>query len=83
MEDPMGVFVAVCFDLDGTLIDTESIYLEAESQCLATFRIDSEDYRRLRTFGLGFELGMQLLADMFYRRGMHSAVLFLFIHRQL
>jgi beta-phosphoglucomutase-like phosphatase (HAD superfamily) len=61
----MTSFLAACFDLDGTLIDTESIHMRAESECLATFGIDIEDSRRPRTFGLGIESGMQLLADVF------------------
>ena len=61
----MASFLAACFDLDGTLIDTESIHISAESECLATFGVNIEDSHRPRTFGLGIELGMQSLADVF------------------
>ncbi|MBT4502756.1 MAG: HAD family phosphatase [Gemmatimonadetes bacterium] len=58
-------FSAACFDLDGTLIDTEPLHLSAEGECLATLGIDPTDPRRPRTFGMGIEAGMGLLADIF------------------
>jgi len=61
----MTSFFAACFDLDGTLIDTEPIHLKAESDCLASLGIDACDILRPRTFGLGIEPGMKLLADAF------------------
>ena len=60
-----GPFVAACFDLDGTLIDTEPIHVSAEDECLAVLGIDARDPRRPRTFGLGIDSGMRLLADVF------------------
>ena len=64
-------FSAACFDLDGTLIDTESLHVGAEGECLAALGIDPTDPRRPRTFGMGIEAGMGLLADIF---GLDSAV---------
>lgn len=61
----MSSFIAACFDLDGTLIDTEPIHIGAESECLATLGIDVSDPRRPRTFGMGIESGMRLLAGIF------------------
>jgi len=58
-------FAAACFDLDGTLIDTEPIHLKAESDCLTRFGVAANDSQRPRTFGLGIEPGMRLLADTF------------------
>lgn len=60
-----GPFVAACFDLDGTLIDTEPVHVSAEDECLAAFGIDTRDPHRPRTFGLGIESGMRSLADAF------------------
>lgn len=58
------IFAAACFDLDGTLIDTEPIHVSAEGACLSAFGIDVHDPRRPRTFGMGIESGMELLADV-------------------
>ncbi len=58
----MKPLTATCFDLDGTLIDTEPIHIKAESDCLLSFGIDINDSRRPRTFGLGIEPGMKSLA---------------------
>jgi HAD superfamily hydrolase (TIGR01509 family) len=58
-------FLAACFDLDGTLIDTESIHVKAEGECLKSFDVDPGSIQRPRTFGMGIEPGLQLLADTF------------------
>jgi len=58
-------FSAACFDLDGTLIDTEPLHIDAEDKCLATLGIDPRDPLRPRTFGMGIESGMGLLGDIF------------------
>lgn len=58
-------FSAACFDLDGTLIDTESIHIKAEGKCLSHFGVDVNVAHRPRTFGMGIEPGMRLLADTF------------------
>ena len=58
-------FSAACFDLDGTLIDTETIHNSAEDECLKILGIDPKSPMRPRTFGMGIEPGMQLLADIF------------------
>ena len=49
---------AVAFDLDGTLIDTESILIEAQRQTLATFGIRELAPDHPRTFGMGMEPGL-------------------------
>ena len=46
-------FIAAFFDLDGTLIDTESIHLKAESKCLETFGINTNVLQRPRTCSWG------------------------------
>jgi HAD superfamily hydrolase (TIGR01509 family) len=56
---------AACFDLDGTLIDTETIHIKAEDTCLARFGIPPDSPRRPRTFGLGIGPGMEKLARVF------------------
>ena len=61
----MAVFIAACFDLDGTLIDTEPIHISAENECLETFGIDLKASHRPRTFGMGIESGMKTLAELF------------------
>ena len=61
----MNSFTAACFDLDGTLIDTEPVHIQAESECLSVLGIYASDPRRPRTFGMGIESGMRLLAGTF------------------
>lgn len=56
---------AACFDLDGTLIDTEPVHLAAESQCLALLGVDPCDGCRPRTFGLGIDAGMRRLSKAY------------------
>ena len=58
-------YSAACFDLDGTLIDTEPVHVEAETLCLATLGIDASSLRHERTFGKGIEAGMMCLAETY------------------
>lgn len=66
-------FRAACFDLDGTLVDTEPIHVEAERQTLRHFGVEpSPTYPR--NFGIGVEAGMAALAA-FYGLGDPQRVL--------
>ena len=56
---------AVAFDLDGTLIDTESILIEAQRQTLATFGINDLAPDHPRTFGMGMEPGVGQLSEFY------------------
>jgi HAD superfamily hydrolase (TIGR01509 family) len=60
---PVPKYLAACFDLDGTLIDTTPLHLAAEADALREMGIDPSDPRRPWTFGLGDVAGMMLLAD--------------------
>jgi beta-phosphoglucomutase-like phosphatase (HAD superfamily) len=61
----MSDYWAACFDLDGTLIDTEPVHLRAETSCLITLEIDTGSLRHERTFGKGIESGMKSLAETY------------------
>tara|TARA_B100000809_G_scaffold251236_1_gene284543 strand:- start:56 stop:385 length:330 start_codon:yes stop_codon:yes gene_type:complete len=61
----MSDYWAACFDLDGTLIDTEPVHLRAETSCLITLGIDTGSLRHERTFGKGIESGMKSLAETY------------------
>ncbi len=61
MTDP---FVAACFDLDGTLVDTEPIHNEAERQMLLHFGVESAPDHP-RQFGITPERGMIVVADFY------------------
>ena len=52
---------AVAFDLDGTLIDTESILIEAQRRTLKAFGIHDLPPEHPRTFGMGMEPGVTRL----------------------
>jgi HAD superfamily hydrolase (TIGR01509 family) len=66
-------FRAACFDLDGTLVDTEPIHVEAERQTLLHFgKEPAADHPR--NFGIGVEAGMTTLAA-FYGLGDPQRVL--------
>ncbi|MYB48239.1 MAG: HAD family phosphatase [Dehalococcoidia bacterium] len=57
---------AVAFDLDGTLVDTEAILIEAQRQTLMDFGITGLEPDHPRTFGMGMEPGVARLSE-FYR----------------
>lgn len=61
----MPEFTAACFDLDGTLIDTEPIHVQAEMSCLVSMGIDVGLIQHERTFGKGIEAGMRSLAESY------------------
>jgi HAD superfamily hydrolase (TIGR01509 family) len=57
-------FRAACFDLDGTLVDTEPIYNEAERQMLLHFGVElAPDHPR--HFGITPERGMIVVANFY------------------
>ena len=56
-------FKAALFDLDGTLIDTEPLHLDAESQAIERLGANPSDPRRPRVFGMGDEQGLRFVAD--------------------
>jgi len=57
-------FRAACFDLDGTLVDTEPIHNEAERQMLLHFGVEiTPDHPR--NFGVIPERGMIVVADFY------------------
>jgi HAD superfamily hydrolase (TIGR01509 family) len=55
----------VCFDLDGTLIDTEPLHLQAERETLRAFGVEHLDTAHPRTFGIGIEQGFEVLARLY------------------
>ncbi len=59
---------AVAFDLDGTLIDTESILIEAQRRTLISFGIHKLSPDHPRTFGMGMEPGVARLSEFY---GLH------------
>ena len=61
---------AVAFDLDGTLIDTEAILIEAQRRTLAAFDIQELAHDHPRTFGMGMEPGVARLSEFY---GLHYA----------
>ena len=56
---------AVAFDLDGTLIDTEAILVEAQRQTLIEFGIPELASDHPRTFGMGMEPGVGRLSEFY------------------
>lgn len=61
----MPSHVAACFDLDGTLVDTEPVHLLTEARCLDSLGVDPASRRHPRTFGMGIETGMKVLAETY------------------
>ena len=57
--------VAVAFDLDGTLIDTESILIEAQQQTLKALGIPEFATDHPRTFGMGMEPGLTRVCEVY------------------
>jgi HAD superfamily hydrolase (TIGR01509 family) len=59
-----NLFRSACFDLDGTLVDTEPIHDEAERQMLLHFGVEpAPDHPR--HFGITPERGMIVVADFY------------------
>lgn len=56
---------AVAFDLDGTLVDTEAILIEAQRQTLTDFGIKDLAPDHPRTFGMGMEPGVARLSEFY------------------
>ena len=56
---------AVAFDLDGTLVDTESILIEAQRRTLKAFGIHDLPPEHPRTFGMGMEPGVTRLGEFY------------------
>ena len=56
---------AVAFDLDGTLIDTEAILIEAQRRTLRQFAIPGLAPDHPRTFGMGMEPGVARLSEFY------------------
>lgn len=56
---------AVAFDLDGTLVDTEAILIEAQRQTLMDFGITGLASDHPRTFGMGMEPGVARLSEFY------------------
>ena len=56
---------AVAFDLDGTLIDTEAILVEAQRRTLIKFGIPELASDHPRTFGMGMEPGVARLSEFY------------------
>ncbi|MXX53491.1 MAG: HAD family phosphatase [Dehalococcoidia bacterium] len=56
---------AVAFDLDGTLVDTEAILIEAQRQTLMDFGITGLASDHPRTFGMGMEPGVRRLSEFY------------------
>ena len=56
---------AVAFDLDGTLIDTESILIEAQRQTLKALGIPVFATDHPRTFGMGMEPGLTRVCEVY------------------
>jgi HAD superfamily hydrolase (TIGR01509 family) len=56
-------FSAVCFDLDGTLIDTEPLHLQAELNTLRFLGVEQRADDHPRTFGMGIMPSMSAISD--------------------
>ncbi len=56
---------AVAFDLDGTLVDTESILIEAQRQTLMDLGFPELAPDHPRTFGMGMEPGVARLSEFY------------------
>ena len=56
---------AIAFDLDGTLVDTEAILIEAQRQTLMDFGLTGLASDHPRTFGMGMEPGVRRLSEFY------------------
>ena len=61
----MPGFATACFDLDGTIADTEPIHLEAERSALAKLDVGELAVDHPETFGMGIAPGMEALAQRY------------------
>ena len=59
-------FSAVCFDLDGTLIDSEPLHLRAELEMLRSLGVEKRAADHPRTFGMGIMPGMAAVSDHYW-----------------
>ena len=59
------LYDAACFDLDGTLIDTEPLHLDAERRALQTLGVEQLAGDHPKTFGMGILPGMALLSEVY------------------
>jgi HAD superfamily hydrolase (TIGR01509 family) len=60
---PLGGFAAVLFDMDGTLVDTETLWADASRTVLDGLAIDLPDAALERLHGLDLDATLRLLAD--------------------
>jgi HAD superfamily hydrolase (TIGR01509 family) len=56
-------FSAICFDLDGTLVDSEPLHLQAELDTLRFLGVEQRAADHPRTFGQGVMPGMAAISD--------------------
>ena len=64
-SNPRLPFKAAFFDLDGTLLDTETLHMQAERRALSMLGVDRLVGDHPRTFGAGIEPGMRMLAETY------------------
>lgn len=62
-DHPTRVLKAACFDLDGTLVDTGPLHVEAERLALVALGIPEPALDHPLTFGAGILPGMEMLAE--------------------
>jgi len=67
-------FLAACFDLDGTLIDTEPLHLKAERKMLREFGVEELRHDHPRLFGVGDGPGVSRLVDLYGLPSYHKAL---------
>jgi len=76
IADKYRPFKAVIFDADGVVIDTQSIYLKADSAFLNNHNVNanSQEFEHLLT-GVSLENGTKILQDLFKIQGNPGALL--------
>ena len=60
-----GTHEAVCFDLDGTLVDSEPLHVKAEREMLVALGISELSNAHPRTFGMDLQPGMTAIAELY------------------